>query len=81
MSNPITAVQTWLWQVALKKGVMSLVKVIIAFITSVTVAPILKSLGIEIDTVTLTGTLTALITSGLTFVLNWIKVKFGIKWL
>lgn len=81
MTNPIEAVKTWLWQIALKKGVISLVKVIVAFIASVKVKPILTQIGITVDEVALTGALTAIITSGLTFVLNWLKVKLNIKWL
>lgn len=82
MTNPIIEkVEGWLWQIAIKKGVLALVKVVVSFVTSVKVAPILTQLGITVDPVTLTGGITALLTSGLTILQNWLKVKFNLTWL
>jgi hypothetical protein len=82
MTNPIVEkVEGWLWQIAVKKGIASLVKVAIAFVTSVKLDPILKQLGVTVDPVTLTGGVTAFITAGLTMLQNWLKVKFNLSWL
>jgi hypothetical protein len=82
MTNPIVEkVEGWIWQIAVKKGVISLVKVIVAFITSVKLDPVLKQVGVTVDPVTLTGGLTALITSGLTMLQNYLKQKYGLNWL
>ena len=74
-------VQEWLFSVALKKGVISLVKVVIAFVTSVKVAPILSQLGISIDQTVLVGGLTSILTGLLTMAKNWLKMKYNITWL
>jgi hypothetical protein len=81
MTNPIEAVKEWIFAIALKKAVFSLVKVIIAFITSVKIDPVLKQLGVTVDPITLTGGLTALLSAALTILQNWLKIKFGLKWL
>lgn len=82
MTNPIVEkVETWLWQVALKKVTISIVKVLVAFITSVKVTPILESVGVKIDPTVLAGGLTGLITGGLTALHDWLKLKFNISWL
>lgn len=82
MTNPIVEkVEQWLWQIALKKGVLFAVKAIIGIITGVKVAPVLAQLGISVDPITLEAGLATLIGSLLTIVQNWAKMKFGLSWL
>lgn len=74
-------VQDWVLGIALKKGLKSLVKLIISFLSSVVVVNFLTSLGItfQVDQNALTGGLTLLINSGLEMLRNYLKVKFGAK--
>lgn len=82
MTNPIVEkVEQWLWQIALKKGVLFAVKAIIGIITGVKVAPVLAQLGISVDPITLEAGLATFIGSLLTIVQNWAKMKFGLTWL
>lgn len=82
MTNPIVEkVEQWLWQIAVKKGIYTGVKVLIGFITSVKIDAILKQTGVTIDPTVMEGGLTTLLTSLLTILQNWLKVKFGLKWL
>lgn len=81
MTNPVDAVKEFLWNIALKKGVYSIVKVAISFITSVKATTIMSQAGVTIDPVALAGFLTTLLTGLLTVLQNWLKVKVGIKWL
>ena len=81
MTNPVEEVKTWILNIALKKAAYSATKVIIAFITSAKVAPILAGAGVTIDPAVLLGFLTTALASGLTILQNYLKVKFGLKWL
>jgi len=74
-------IRTFLWNIAIKKGVTALAKVIVAFLTSVKLAPILAQYGVTIDPVVLIGSLTALLTGLLEMIRNWLKYKIGLKWL
>ena len=82
MTNPIVdKVGEWLWSIAIKKGVSFAVKAIIGIVTGVKVAPILASLGISVDPVVLAGGLATLLGAGLAILQNWLKIKFGLKFL
>ena len=82
MTNPIVEkVDKWILSIAVKKAVYFLVKMVIGFIGSVKIAPVLTQLGVSVDPATLTTGLTALIGSGLTMIQNWIKVKYNVSWL
>ena len=81
MINPITEVKEWLFTIALKKGIYTLVQVIISFLTSVKIATLLQAWGVAIDPVTFKATLTAFLSGALTMAQNYIKVKYKISWL
>ena len=82
MTNPIVEkVEEWILGIALKKAAYSAVKVVAAFIASVKVAPVMAQLGVTVDPVTMEGGLTALLTSGMTMLQNWLKVKYNLSWL
>ena len=74
-------VQEWVLSIAIKKGLKSLVKLVISFLGSVAVVKFLESLGItfQVDQAALTGGLTLLVNSGLEILRNYLKVKFGAK--
>lgn len=74
-------VQNWVLKIALQKGLKSLTKLLISFLTSVAVVNALASLGItfEVDQNALTGGLTLLVNSGLEVARNFLKVKYGVK--
>lgn len=77
----VDGVKSWLWQVALKKAIFSAVKVVVSFLASIKVVAILTAMGINIDITIMEGFLTTLLTSLLTMLQNWLKVKKGINWL
>lgn len=82
MTNPIVEkIEGWLWQIAVKKGVSFAIKAILSLITGAKLAPIIAGLGITVDPVVLEGSLATLIGSGLTILQNWLKIKFGLKFL
>lgn len=74
-------VQEFVLNIALKKGIKSLAKLLISFLTSVAVVNFLASMGItfDLDQNALTGGLTLLVNSGLEVVRNYAKIKFGAK--
>ena len=73
--------QEWVLNIALKKGVKSLVKLVISFLTSVAVVHLLNGLGInlQIDQNALELGLTALFNSGFEVLRNFLKHKLGVK--
>lgn len=81
MTNPVETIRTFLWNIALKKGVYSIVKVAISFVTSIKVSTLINQAGVTVDPTVLEGFLTTLLTAALTILQNWLKVKVGLKWL
>jgi hypothetical protein len=81
MTNPIEAVKTWIFGIALKKAAYFVVKIIVGFISGAKVAPVLSQLGVTVDPVTMTAGVATFVGAGLTIVQNWVKVKFGWNWL
>lgn len=79
--NPIELVKNWIANVALKKIVRSIVGVLIAFLLSAKVTPILQGLGVSVNPVDLEVGLTALIAGGLEWLRTTIKAKFRVSWL
>lgn len=75
------SVQDWIISIALKKGLKSLVKLVLSFLSSVVVVKFLSTLGItfQVDQNVLTGGLTLLVNSGLEILRNYLKIKFGAK--
>lgn len=74
-------IQEWLFGIAMKKGVVSLVKLIVSWLCAGGVVTILEGAGVKIDEAQLTLALTAGINTGLAMVRNWLKVKYGVKFL
>ncbi len=74
-------IQEWVISIALKKGLKSLVKLGVSFLTSVAVVHFLSSLGItfNIDQHTFELGLTAVVNSGLEILRNYLKQKFEVK--
>jgi len=74
-------VEDWILSIALKKGLKSLVKLILSFLTSVAVVQTLTKFGIsfQVDQTALTAGLTALFNSGFEILRNYLKVKLGVK--
>lgn len=70
-------IKDWVWSIAVKKGIKSLVKLVVAFFTAGAIAPILGQLGITVDQNALQLGLTALINSGLEVLRNYVKTKLG----
>ena len=74
-------IQEWIMGIAVKKGIVSLVKLIVSWLCAGATIKVLESSGVKVDEAQLTLALTAGINTGLTFVRNWLKVKFGVKFL
>lgn len=74
-------IQEWIAGVAIKKGVGSAVKLIVSMVTAAAIAGPLEQMGVKIDQVQLTAGLTILINSGLRIAQNYLKVKYGWKFL
>lgn len=74
-------VQEFVLNIAIKKGIKSLTKLMISFLTSAALVHFMASLGItfEVDQNALTGGLTLLVNSGLEIARNYVKIKFGAK--
>lgn len=68
-------VKEWLWQVALKKGVISAAKLIVSFAISHGIKLVVAIKGINIDLGNEAVMIIA-INSGLTILRNYLKVKF-----
>jgi len=73
------SIQDFLYSIMIKKGVRTLVKVIISFIVSVKVTSFLQSVGVTVDPVTMEAGLTATIASGIEMARNYLKQKHGVK--
>lgn len=74
-------VKEWLFKVALRKGIARAVTFLVAFVTSAKVAPLLMQWGIMVDPVVLEASLTAFFIGAFEMLRNWLKVKFGLKFL
>jgi hypothetical protein len=81
MTNPVDEVKEWLLKIALKKSGLFASKAIVGIVTGVKVAPILAQLGVTVDPVTMAGGIATLLGAGLTILQNWVKIKYGVKWL
>lgn len=73
--------QEWIAGIAIKKGIASAVKLVISIVTASAIAKPLEDMGVKIDQAQLTVGLTVAINTGLTIVRNWLKVKYGVKFL
>lgn len=74
-------VQKWVFQIALKKGVVRAAQVVVAMVGGVQVAPVLQQLGISVDLHQLEAGLIVFLTGGLEIVRNYLKFKFKWGWL
>jgi uncharacterized membrane protein len=74
MSDVKNVVTNWLWHVAAKKAVVTICQVIVAWFCA---QGLDKLLGITIDV----NQLALGILAALEMLRNWLKVKFGWKWL
>lgn len=77
----VDGVKTWLLGKALAKAMKALAAVVVSYVTSVKVAGILAQMGVTIDVKQLAEGLTLLGTAAITILLNFLKVKFGLKFL
>ena len=73
--NMIDNVKEWLWSIALKKGVVSAAKLIVAWALAKGIAFSGTIAGITID-LSSVAAMTVAINSGLTVLRNFLKVKF-----
>lgn len=73
--------QEWIAGIALKKGIGSAVKLVVSMVTAASIAGPLEQMGVKIDQTQLTAGLTLAINSGLTILRNFLKVKYGVKFL
>lgn len=71
----------YLWSVAAKKISLDVAKVLVGLLTSLAVKAVLDKYGIFIDREKLMGGITVLVTSGLSWAHDYLKVKYGIAWL
>lgn len=71
-------VKKWIFSIGLKKGAVSLAKLIVAFATAKGVSFVAVIGGIQID-ITDIGIMTAAINSALTVLRNWLKIKWPEK--
>jgi len=74
-------IQEWIAGIAIKKGVTSAVKLIVSIVCGAAVAGQLEGMGVKIDQAQLTTGLTVVINSGLTILRNFLKIKYGVKFL
>lgn len=74
-------IQEWIAGIAIKKAVGSAIKLVIAMVSSVAVTKQLESMGVTVNPIELEAALTVLINSGLKVAQNYLKVKYGWKWL
>ena len=63
------------------KAVKAAVAALIGLVTGAKVQPVLSQLGVSVDPKQLEVGLTVLMTGGVTLLLNWLKVRFGVKYL
>jgi hypothetical protein len=81
MTNPVDAVKEWMLQIALKKAGLFAGKAVVGIVTGVKIAPVLAQLGVTVDPATMAGGIATLLGALLTILQNWIKIKYGVKWL
>jgi len=74
----IDSAKEWLFSIALKKGVVSLAKLIVSYCVAHGINIVATIGGMPIDT-TSEAVITALINSGLTMLRNWLKIKWPTK--
>ena len=74
-------IQEWIAGIAIKKAITSAVKLIISIVTATALTGQLENVGVKIDPIQLYAWLTVLINSGLTILRNFLKIKYGVKWL
>ena len=79
MTNPMfDNVKKWFWSIAFKKAAYSVARVVVAFVTSKGIQPILVKYGVTVDPVTLQASLIAGTAGSLAFLQNLAKNRF--KW-
>lgn len=74
-------IQEWVAGIAVKKGVASAVKLVVSMVTAAAIAGPLEQMGVKIDQTQLTAGLTVIINTGLKIAQNYLKVKYGWKFL
>lgn len=72
-------IKDFLYGLMIKKGIRTLVKVIVSFIVSVKVAKFLESIGVTVDTQTMEIGLTAAFASLTEMLRNYLKHKHDMK--
>jgi len=71
----------WLLSKALAKGVKAIVAAAIAWLAAQNGDDIISRFGLSIDWSKFEVAVTGLAIGGLTILLNWLKVRLGVKWL
>ena len=71
-------VKTWVLSIGLKKGAVSLAKLIVSYATAKGISFAAVVGGIQID-ITDIGIMTAAINSALTVLRNWLKIRYPDK--
>lgn len=71
----VDTVKEWLWSIAIKKGIISAAKLIVAFAISHGIKLVVVTHGITIDLQN-EGIMTVAINSGLTVIRNFLKTKY-----
>jgi len=69
----------FLWKIAFKKGVVAIVKGVLAFLAAPMVQKTLEEIGVSIDINVFREALTVAIYGGLEFAQNTLKHRFGVK--
>lgn len=77
----VDTVKEWVFSIALKKGVQKAVQTLVALLTAKVSVDTLASMGVTVDSDKLLVGGTALAMGGLEVLRNFLKVKFGMKWL
>ena len=78
---PIDQIKALIVNVGLKKVVRSIVGVIVAFLLSAKIAPLLQQLGVNLDPVQLEIGVTALLAGALEWIRTSLKAQFKLSWL
>ncbi len=78
---PNRPIADYLWGIAAKKVSLDIAKVLVGLVTSLAVKAVLDKYGIFVDREKLMGGITLLVTSGLSWLHDYLKVKYGIAWL
>jgi hypothetical protein len=73
------SIQDFFYSIMIKKGVRTLVKVVISFVVSVKVTAFLQSIGVTVDPTTMEAGLTATFASLIEMLRNYLKQKHGVK--